>query len=200
MKHCFRCKVHKDKTEFGKDISRRDGFKPYCKECNRQLYREYYHSDLEDNRKRGVKRQQKYRENPEVQEVNREQAKAWYRQNKKKAIDRRREWRKTPSGRWSIIKSNWKRNKAQKDVINTLSFDDIEFLLVLQNNECAKCYKEFTSDRNSKYTIDHIIPLSLGGGLVLENVQLLCQPCNSSKNNKIVFYRPKINFKCLSFI
>lgn len=38
-----------------------------------------------------------------------------------------------------------------------------------------------TTDR---LTIDHIKPVSQGGGNEVENLQILCQPCNSSKGDK----------------
>lgn len=43
----------------------------------------------------------------------------------------------------------------------------------------ATCY-------GRKYpTVDHIVPLSLGGTDTLDNVQLTCKRCNSSKGKKI---------------
>ena len=32
---------------------------------------------------------------------------------------------------------------------------------------------------------DHIVPVSLGGPNTVRNVQLLCEPCNRSKSNKV---------------
>jgi hypothetical protein len=49
------------------------------------------------------------------------------------------------------------------------------------NNSCAIC---FVSDLESKLTIDHIIPLKLGGTHYISNIQPLCRSCNSRKGAK----------------
>ena len=33
-------------------------------------------------------------------------------------------------------------------------------------------------------TIDHIVPVSKGGGDTLDNMQILCKPCNERKADK----------------
>lgn len=39
----------------------------------------------------------------------------------------------------------------------------------------------------SDLTIDHIIPISLGGTSNLRNLQALCEPCNNTKGSNIDF-------------
>ena len=43
---------------------------------------------------------------------------------------------------------------------------------------CAHCGSE------GKLHVDHILPLSRGGSNELENLQMLCAPCNQSKHTK----------------
>ena len=71
-------------------------------------------------------------------------------------------------------------------VLNDLSTEDIDFLLMIQEDQCAKCETSFDV---KPYTLDHIIPMSLMGDTTLKNIQLLCQPCNSSKGTSVEMYR-----------
>jgi 5-methylcytosine-specific restriction endonuclease McrA len=198
-KYCPSCEEIKHIKNFGPDKNRGDGLRTYCYECRRFQNKKYYYKDVEKSRKSGRERTKRHRNrHPEVVEKQRNHVKDWYHSNKKYAIERRRKWRQTPSGRYSVMKMNQKRRINMKNSVIDISLNEIEFLLVLQNNECAKCEKEFTNKR--KYTLDHIIPVSLGGDLILENTQLLCRSCNASKSDTIIMYRPNINFRCLSFI
>lgn len=47
---------------------------------------------------------------------------------------------------------------------------------------CLGCGDKFSEDKPS--TVDHKIPLIRGGSNSVENLQLLCGPCNSSKGSK----------------
>ena len=38
MKRCPKCKKHKDKSEFAKDKSRKDGLQPHCRKCKTDYY------------------------------------------------------------------------------------------------------------------------------------------------------------------
>lgn len=65
---------------------------------------------------------------------------------------------------------------------------------VIQTREgvCCKCQEELNDD----WHIDHIIPMSLGGGFNVDNLQILCGFCNKSKKNReSVDYRQWIEGK-----
>lgn len=44
--------------------------------------------------------------------------------------------------------------------------------------------------RVEKLTVDHVVPLSLGGNNWPANLQPLCLSCNLKKHTKIIDYRP----------
>lgn len=48
-----------------------------------------------------------------------------------------------------------------------------------KGNRCVKC------GSTEELTIDHIIPLSKGGGDEPQNWQTLCKPCNVRKGNRM---------------
>lgn len=57
---------------------------------------------------------------------------------------------------------------------------DIHDLLRIQRGLCAGCECKL-----STWHIDHVIPLSRGGSNWVGNLQLLCQPCNQSKCDRL---------------
>lgn len=66
---------------------------------------------------------------------------------------------------------------------------DVEALYKAQKGKCAACKKPFPTTGKTRYTVDHIVPLTprkggKPGSNGPENLQLLCKPCNSSKYNK----------------
>lgn len=63
----------------------------------------------------------------------------------------------------------------------TLTLKEWWNIVESQSNKCTTCGIEF--NRDTRATIDHIIPASAGGELSKENVQALCGRCNSKKSD-----------------
>lgn len=57
--------------------------------------------------------------------------------------------------------------------------EDEVVLRLIQGNRCAHC------EASNPDTVDHIYPRSFGGPNTADNLQLLCQSCNSRKHNAI---------------
>jgi 5-methylcytosine-specific restriction endonuclease McrA len=57
-----------------------------------------------------------------------------------------------------------------------LSPDIASTLLTLQRGKCANCKQKLT-----RYHLDHVMPLALGGANEDQNMQLLCPGCNCRK-------------------
>jgi 5-methylcytosine-specific restriction endonuclease McrA len=53
----------------------------------------------------------------------------------------------------------------------------------------AAGYRCLCCTRRRPLTADHVIPVSKGGSSNIDNIQVLCQPCNSSKGTKTTDFR-----------
>lgn len=214
-KICTKCGEEKDHTnfskgklwcklccsEYNKEYYRKN---PETKIKNAKIYREKHRDEiLEKNKKYRENNPQKvaesraryklnnlekYKESQKkYREANIETIKAKIRiyahKNPDKTRDRQIKYRKTAAGKYVAIKSAHLRRSRVKCVRNSLTLLQWEKILETQGNKCAICGKAFCKSR--KPTMDHIIPLSKGGGLTFENVQALCGNCNSSKSAKL---------------
>jgi 5-methylcytosine-specific restriction endonuclease McrA len=61
-------------------------------------------------------------------------------------------------------------------------------LLEYFGHRCLACGASAQADED--LSVDHVIPLSLGGSNAIENIQPLCETCNSLKGATIRDYRP----------
>lgn len=57
-------------------------------------------------------------------------------------------------------------------------------LCALYGNRCLAC------GEGKSLTVDHVVPLSMGGANTIDNIQCLCRSCNSKKHDKAIDYRP----------
>lgn len=118
-----------------------------------------------------------------------------YRQTKREDAKRKSsEWRKANPDKYEATKDAW--NKANPEAYRRIRLaskarrraregrlphaSDIKRLFVLQEGKCISC----RCDLGKRYQVDHIIPVSLGGDSDVNNLQLLCPPCNQSKAAK----------------
>lgn len=87
-------------------------------------------------------------------------------------------WRKRhpEEARAGVATNRAKRKRAD----GSFTGAEVTSLFRKQRGFCAIC----TSDLLTKFHRDHIVPLKLGGTNFIQNIQLLCQPCNSAKGAK----------------
>lgn len=84
----------------------------------------------------------------------------------------------------SWLKNQW--HHRRRNATGKHTFDEWELLKARFNWMCPRCKKR---EPEIKLTADHIIPLSvIGSSNNIENIQPLCQPCNSWKNKKTIKY------------
>lgn len=107
----------------------------------------------------------------------RARAEAWRKANPDKTAAQSRAWAKANPEARRLMQHKRRVSKKGGEV----SPDIYQRLRVLQKGACAVCRAKLavTSEH-----LDHIMPLALGGLHADNNLQLLCPPCNLSKNAK----------------
>lgn len=111
---------------------------------------------------------------------------ARYAETREAQKTRRAEWKaRNPEAYREYARMGQHRRRARKAALpSTLTHAEWEQILDLYGHRCLCC------GTTGQITMDHVVPISKGGGHVADNVQPLCGPCNSSKHAKIIDYRP----------
>ena len=173
LKPCTKCKCTKPTSDFKKDKRRSDGLSSWCKRCN-----------CVDT----LMRQARNRQKPNINNRNyKKSAKGKLSAQRYKSgrscREARQRYNNGLSGRAAQVR--WRHNRATRGLAAgkaTLTHTEWQSILTRQNNQCAICGKRMNKDIiNDRPERDHIIPLTRGGGLTLDNVQALCRSCNARK-------------------
>jgi 5-methylcytosine-specific restriction endonuclease McrA len=199
-KTCTKCAETKPVSEFGKAKHHKDGLKSHCKACCNAWHFEYHKRNSErlkpirrdwylrnkvEHNKRSLagyyaNREEWWRRAKEWVRRNRHKMRAYvkryYYKNPQKEADRRRKYRKLNP--WLQKATNANR-RARLRGAGRYTAQDVQSLLVLQKRQCVVCRIRLT-----KFHVDHIIPLALGGRNERDNLQLLCPTCNHKKHAK----------------
>lgn len=207
-KICTKCGINKILEDFYKDARAKNGKTSTCKICinkyyvnnkqrilkNRQEYRTKHTQEIsENNKKYRVKNRQRLLKISKHYYVeNKQYFLEYYENNKQKTLKYKEEYLKTDKGKLAVNKYNHNRRTNISNSIKNLTVEEKNYILYnLQNNQCVRCGRTFNEEL--KPTLDHIIPVNKGGPLTKENVQFLCQSCNSKKHTKTIDYRPNIH-------
>lgn len=112
----------------------------------------------------------------------RQQSKEYYRKNKDKENSRLKKWQIENKEKFNNALRN-SQYKRRSKTIGSFSEEEWKQLCEKYNNMCLCC------GRKVNLTRDHVVPLSVGGLNVIENIQPLCRSCNSKKKAKTIDYR-----------
>lgn len=159
MKTCGDCKENKPADDFNR---RGKGLQSACRQCQSIRRRNYYVANQE--KEAAYNREWNQNNKPWLNPQHRERINKWRRDNKE--------------SRWS---ERHKRRGILKDA-GSFSIDEWIELCNRFGNKCLSCGAP-------EITIDHVKPISQGGTNTIDNLQPLCQKCNSSKGSKTVDYR-----------
>jgi len=100
--------------------------------------------------------------------------------------ERRAEWRDASDPRYEILRSR-EDNKSHRRRVRISATSDVSNAEIADlrrsRKTCPNCGCRFSS-RNPA-TIEHIIPLALGGTHTRDNLRLWCRSCNSSRGARL---------------
>ena len=203
LKTCTKCLCEKPLSEFGKDVSKRDGLRPDCRKCISARQIAWRAANPE---KQKLNERNRYLANSEARKKN---SNDWYTANADKAKARMvkyraantekirvtiAKWRlanpekaKHASKKWNAANPEYVRINAQnrrarkREAGGKLSKWLSDKLFKLQRGKCAcGCKQSLGAD----YHLDHRMPLALGGSNEDDNIQLLRAKCNLQKSAK----------------
>lgn len=102
-----------------------------------------------------------------------ERVRAYYRNHTKTARAKVKRWKEANPGR--VSQTRYKRRAALAEAENSLTTEQWRSILAAYRYRCAYC------GRKGKLTMDHVVPVILGGPHTATNIVPACQRCNSSK-------------------
>ena len=168
------------------------------RDANSDVHRQRSQKWREENPERNKELKHRWYKNnlDKCHESNKKSTRKWYLANKEIAHmrNRKRYWsnpekyrarvRKWSKGNPEKTRARNNRRRAYKQKAQSISYD-FGSICNHYGNKCLGCGRDDT-----RLTIDHVIPLSVGGPDIASNIQPLCQTCNSSKGTKCIDYRP----------
>ena len=180
MKICTRCQESKPTSEFAKRSRSRDGLSASCKLCNAAYQKKYRESspDLKSKKK-------SYTENNKDKITERDRL---YREKNREAINaKRRAYRQTERAK-ALKRTASSRRRARLAGLPDLMPDNfMDVLIGMYGDQCMNPECQYELSKDNPLTHDHVIPVTLpGSSHSIENSQLLCGRCNSSKGNRVI--------------
>lgn len=205
---CSKCGIMKPLSEFHTRKDSVTGYRKDCKLCNHEtqkIYRKQHKEELSQKMKLWSQNNKEYLDNYQKE----------YRKNN--IIDRRLACKKWSSNNKEYLreyhKKHYEANKEhKKKIVKKYRLENPERVKVARYNRLSRIienggvvseveWKEIKNKYNNKclccgsnnipLDMDHIVPLSLGGKNIKDNIQPLCRSCNARKNAKTIDYRPK---------
>ncbi len=189
-KVCSVCHVEQPTAAYNRHKGTRDGLHSECKACSAIQRRDLFLRNPDHARSLG--RSANKRRYEKRREYNRE----WRRRNAAYVRSQYRVYRRKHKEKYRLLKRSWYRLHPEYEVRRSAirrqrvasaeahhTIAEWRELRKSFGNVCLRC------GATDDLTLDHIVPLVLGGSNHISNLQLLCRVCNSWKNARIIDYR-----------
>lgn len=181
MKKCARCQNLKELEEFSKDKKRKDGLNKYCRKCASDIYYQNKDTILSRQREYYVKHksahikkcQEWYQKNIEARKEYRRQ---YYLANKEEAILYSKVWHEN-NREYGTNANQVRKVRKHGGVVEKI---DRKEIIKRDNSTCQICGKVLSP---REITVDHIVPISAGGGHIASNLRVACVNCNCSRRH-----------------
>lgn len=171
-KVCTRCEIEKGLDEFYKDSRGLHGRYAKCKPCHLEVAR------ISDKRPE-AKAKRRSRQLQRRDDQNARRRARWAEDPERYRVYHARWQRAHPE---KVAEANHRRRARLLAAEGSYSAQEWTTLCERYGNRCLACGSE-------DVTVDHVVPLSLGGSNYIENIQPLCLRCNSAKGTQTIDYR-----------
>lgn len=195
---CSRCKTNLPSELFSKNLTRSTGMAPWCRECNvigatrwRKSHPQQYKQSRNVRNKRNaesIRRQKKQwnrRTRSNDPEYGRVAKRKYHIEHLEQSRANLKKWR--ASHRENRILEKQRRRARILGAINTLTLAQ---WTAIKKYYCYSCLWCRGKEPDVKLSMDHVVPLALGGAHAAFNIQPLCVRCNSIKRDRILDFRP----------
>lgn len=209
-KYCNQCGQVKCHRAFHRDKTGSFGLRWRCKDCQRAYFeektdqinerrkeykaehrehfneydREYHRKNPEPKRARDRKYRQEHREEIKIKKSISNKRYKSTEEYKKRSVEYNRQYRQLHPEQNAQNFNNRRARILQAG--GSFTAREWKKLCKHYNYTCLCCGRR---EPEIKLTADHVIPLSKGGTNFIDNIQPLCQSCNSSKYRSIIDYR-----------
>ena len=211
-KKCSKCGRKKQPSEFYKEKRNRDGLTSACKTCHGLQIKEYASKNAEKVRERRKKYANSHKEEA------RARLRKWRANNPERDNELRlksvRKWRADKPERSRLLNLMWHHANPEKAKQSTKNWraNNPEKVRAIKKNRAArvrgakgsitaqewKSMKEFygftclrckLQEPEIELTLDHVMPIIMGGSNTIDNAQPLCRTCNGWKQGRNIDYR-----------
>jgi 5-methylcytosine-specific restriction endonuclease McrA len=143
-----------------------------CSECHRAAERQWRRDNPVKAKAKDAANRASNREKKNARR------RAWGLNNAQRHRETNKRWRDSHPIEVGLFRKRW-RAARRNSQIGPITAAQILDLYVKQRGLCAICRKKLTEQH-----VDHIEPLAKGGAHVINNLQLLCPPCNVRKSDR----------------
>lgn len=168
-----------------------------CRQCTRDRAAKKYRDDpaaakeyAERNKGRIASRMRKWRK--DNHETAQEYSRRWYKANAEANKEKSRQWKRDHPDLVREYRRATKHRRKAAIRESGGSYTAAEWAALVEHygGRCLCCGR-----RDVKLTVDHVVPLIMGGSNDISNLQPLCRSCNCSKQGKHIDYRPDKGIK-----